>query len=129
MIHVDIGSWNVRPRIRDEHYYMTVRDEGRVNLFVSEGTVSLSIQDGHGEDNPLCEVELTREMLQIALAALDATEDTNATPCNHGGTVDLEGYSSIRRSLDQIADRLASLEADRRGNQDHRTDRRPWDYA
>jgi hypothetical protein len=129
MIHVDIGSWTARPRIRDDDFRMTHREDGRVTVFVSEGEASIQIEDGQGEDNPLCEVQLTREMLQIALAALDATENTNAPTCDHGREADLGCDPSLRRAIDEISDRIARLETHRRDNQDYRTDRRSRDHA
>lgn len=129
MIHVDIGSWTVRPRIRDDDYRMTHRDDGRVTAFVSEGEASIQIEDGQGEDNPLCEVQLTREMLQVILAALDATEETNAPACNHGREADPDRDQRFRMALDEISDRLARLESDRREDEDHRTHRRARGHA
>jgi hypothetical protein len=124
VIHVDIGSWADRPRIREENYMLRHREDGRISMFVSEGTVTLTVEDGQGEDNPLCEVRITKEMLTVALAALDATEEENygEATMHHGGEVD-HGRAHAHRD-DEAGDCCCCRSSDWRADKDRRSHRR-----
>ena len=72
MIHCDLCEWTHKPRIRNSKGRLE-ECKGRVRLWYAEHAVSLIIEDGNGEDNPLVEVEVSIEFLKgiIAVAEID----------------------------------------------------------
>jgi hypothetical protein len=103
---------------------LKTREDGRISVFISEGDVTLTVDDGQGEDNPLCEVRLNREILTVALAALDATEEKNygETTVHHGGEVDRG--RACERGHDEAGDCCCRRLSDRGEDADRRSGRR-----
>lgn len=77
MLYAEIGSWDAKPRIRTSSGFLEAVKSGRAKIWYSEGELSLIIEDGHGEDDPLVEVHLQPELLESALVLLDIDRKRN----------------------------------------------------
>lgn len=71
MLYAEIGSWDSGLRIRTSAGFLEKVKGGRAKIWYSEGELSLIIEDGLGEDNPIAEVPLTAELLKSALSILE----------------------------------------------------------